>query len=83
MQIGEKKNRGVEIPKFKLLQAFFKNADLRNLYLTQISTQSVAWGMIFFLPDILKTRGYEEGMIFGGGHLTFILGEFAYLFRVV
>jgi MFS transporter, FSR family, fosmidomycin resistance protein len=53
---------------------FFKNPTLRHLYLSQVANQSILWGTIFILPDVLKTLNYENWICYGGGHLCFILG---------
>lgn len=53
---------------------FFKNSTLRSLYLSQVANQSILWGTIFILPDVLKTLNYENWICHGGGHLCFILG---------
>jgi len=53
---------------------FLKNSTLRHLYFSQIANQSILWGIIFILPDVLKTLGYESWICYGGGHLCFILG---------
>lgn len=36
--------------------------------------QSLSWGIIFLLPDLLLYRQYPEWLTFGGGHLCYILG---------
>lgn len=64
----------VEPPKFSLLLKFFKNRDLRHLYITQVCNQTIAWGVIFLLPDVLKSRGYSDWMVYGGAHLIYIMG---------
>ncbi len=71
-QLLEKK----EPPRFGLsmFRDYFKNRSLRVLYLTQVSNQTIAWATLFILPDILVSRGYEENIAFGGGHLVYILG---------
>ncbi len=53
---------------------FFKDVDLKNLYIAQVCSQSILWGLMFLLPDFLRSRGYEDWVCFGGGHLFFILG---------
>lgn len=64
-----------EAPRFRLFLDFFKKEDLRHLYLSQICNQTVAWGFLFLLPDVLKTRGYDDWIVYGGGHLIYILGS--------
>ena len=59
------------------LKAFFglfKNRNISLLYFTQLCSQTVAWAIIFLLPDVLLSRGHVEWVTFGGGHLFFILG---------
>lgn len=53
---------------------FFKNSDLRNLYVTQLFSQALSWGLIFLLPDLLIYREYPDWLSLGGGHLCYILG---------
>ncbi|WP_075883775.1 MFS transporter [Candidatus Protochlamydia sp. W-9] len=55
-------------------KAFFCHIPLRMLYLVQVANQSILWGMIFILPDALKTLGLAEWIYYGGGHLCLILG---------
>ena len=47
---------------------------MRYLYFSQIANQSLLWGTIFILPDVLKEMGHAEWICYGGGHLCFILG---------
>lgn len=58
----------------KEFASFFKHPALRPLYFLQVANQSVLWGTIFILPDVLKTLGHTEWICYGGGHLCFILG---------
>lgn len=60
---------------FKKFKEFFSHRDLRNLYINQVCNQTIAWGAIFLLPDVLITRGFETNIAYGGGHLVFILGS--------
>lgn len=59
----------------KVFYRFFQNKDLRNLYITQLLNQSLSWGLIFLLPDLLKYRQYPDWLSLGGGHLCYILGS--------
>lgn len=52
----------------------YKEKNLRNLYISQVFNQAVFWGIIFLLPDILKSHGYDSWICYGGGHFCFILG---------
>jgi FSR family fosmidomycin resistance protein-like MFS transporter len=54
--------------------AFFKQRELRLLYFSQVANQTLLWGIIFILPDVLKTLGHFEWVCYGGGHLCLILG---------
>lgn len=54
--------------------SFFKIPVLRSLYLSQVANQSLYWGMVFILPDVLKTMGHPDWVSYGGGHFCFILG---------
>jgi FSR family fosmidomycin resistance protein-like MFS transporter len=58
----------------KTLKAFYQRADLSSLYISQVCNQSLVWGLIFLLPDVLNGRGYDSWISLGGGHLFFILG---------
>lgn len=55
-------------------KCFFKNPTLRALYGVQLASQSILWGTIFILPDVLHTLGYPDWIAYGGGHMCFILG---------
>lgn len=60
--------------RFSEIFTLFRIPALRNLYLSQIANQSIAWATIFILPDILKTWGHSDWVCLGGGHCFFILG---------
>ncbi len=68
-----------ENPSFGQFIEFFKNEGLRRLYFSQICNQAIAWGFIFLLPDVLKVRGYDDWIVFGGGHLVYVLGGVLFL----
>lgn len=57
-----------------VIRNYFKNYSLKMLYLTQICSQTISWSVIFILPDILMSRGYDPLIAFGGGHFAFIMG---------
>lgn len=57
-----------------LFGQYFKNRALRMLYIVQVCNQTICWATIFLLPDVLSSRGYDEKISFGGGHMAFILG---------
>lgn len=59
---------------FKDFIEFFKNPTLRALYISQIANQSILWGTIFILPDVLREQGHGDWTCYGGGHFCFILG---------
>lgn len=59
---------------WKWIKSFFQNRDLTLLYLTQVLNQSMMWGMIFLLPDVLVSRSYDTWIAFGAGHFFFIIG---------
>lgn len=59
---------------FSAFKRLFRSKELVNLYFMQICNQSVYWGLIFLLPDILTGRGYDTWITYGGGHLFLILG---------
>lgn len=69
-----KKDAGAPKPKLKDYLSFFKIPALRSLYLSQVANQSLYWGMIFMLPDVLKTLGQPDWIAYGTGHFCFILG---------
>lgn len=52
----------------------FKIKELRTLYVVQLTNQTVFWSFVFLLPDILYSRGYEDWIAFGGGHMFLISG---------
>lgn len=54
--------------------SLFRNRDMATLYLSQVSNQTIMWGTVFLLPDVLNSRGYESWIVFGGGHFAFVLG---------
>lgn len=56
------------------LSVFFRSRELTCLYITQLCNQSVFWGAVFLLPDILISRGYDSWVSLGGAHLCLILG---------
>lgn len=53
---------------------YFKRRDLTLVYFVQMANQIFAWGMLFLLPDVLLSRGYEDWITYGGGHFFFVLG---------
>lgn len=59
---------------FKDAFVFFKRKELRLLYIATLANQSILWGLIFILPDVLKTLGHTNWICYGGGHLCFVLG---------
>ncbi|MEI8365723.1 MAG: MFS transporter [Parachlamydiaceae bacterium] len=59
---------------FKAVANIFKQREICLIYLTLICSASLLWAVIFLLPDILSSRGYEPWIAFGGGHMAFILG---------
>lgn len=60
---------------FARIKDYLKNPSFRMLYITQVCNQTIFWGAIFILPDVLVTRGYSESIAYGGGHMAFILGS--------
>lgn len=58
----------------KTIKSFFEKRELRMLYFTQVCATTMFWGLVFLLPDVLVTRGYESWIAFGGGHMAFVLG---------
>ncbi|MFV0340930.1 MAG: MFS transporter [Parachlamydiaceae bacterium] len=59
---------------WEMVRDYFKNPSLKMLYFTQVSSQTISWSVIFILPDILHSRGYDASIAFGGGHFAFIMG---------
>lgn len=59
---------------WKGLLQFFKHRELRLLYIIQMCNSIIYWGTMFLLPDVLLSRGYESWLVFGGGHMCYILG---------
>lgn len=60
---------------FKVFKDYFSHPAKRHLYIAQVCNQTLFWGSIFLLPDVLLTRGYEDSITFGGGHFAFIIGS--------
>lgn len=60
---------------FRMFKDYFKDAALRRLYIAQVCNQTIFWGTIFLLPDVLVTRGYDASIAYGGGHFAFIIGS--------
>lgn len=58
-----------------MFREYFKDAALRRLYIAQVCNQTIFWGTIFLLPDVLVTRGYDPSIAYGGGHFAFIIGS--------
>lgn len=58
----------------KELKRLFSCPDLKILYFSQVCIQSIYWGTMFLLPDVLTTKGYPTWMCFGAGHFVFIMG---------
>lgn len=56
------------------LKQLFRCPELVFLYLSQVCNQTIYWGLVFLLPDILHSKGYDDWISFGGGHLCLILG---------
>lgn len=52
----------------------FRRPELATLYVAQLFNQTIFWGLIFLLPDILLTREYDTWITFGGGHMAYIIG---------
>lgn len=65
----------VKPPRVRDFGAFFKRRDLRCLYMVQLANQTILWGLIFMLPNILKTMGHSDWVCLGGGHSCLILGS--------
>src|ERR1700722_5288108 len=59
---------------FREIKNLFKNSKLVTLYIFQVCCQSIIWGLVFLLPDILHSKGYDSWISFGGGHMSLILG---------
>lgn len=59
----------------KKFAEFFRHPLLSRLYIAQVCNTSIMWGMLFLLPDILVSRGYDPWICFGGGHLALVLGS--------
>lgn len=71
-----KNNKAYPITKtpYRDFLSFFKHPALRSLYISQVANQSILWGTIFILPDVLKNLGHVEWVCLGGGHFFLILG---------
>ncbi len=56
------------------MKKIFKCKELVTLYASQVCVQSVMWGAIFLLPDVLWSKGYDYWICFGAGHFAFVIG---------
>ena len=68
---GLKSHGGID---FKGIFELFRQKNLRMIYFTIVCSTAMLWAVIFLLPDMLSSRGYESWLAFGGGHMAFILG---------
>lgn len=59
---------------FGIIKRFFSQKPMRVLYISQVCNATILWGMIFLLPDLLKSRGYESWITFGAGHFSYVIG---------
>ena len=59
---------------FRAYGDFFRRRELVLLYASQVCNQSLTWGTVFLLPDVLVWRGYETWIAFGGGHFCYAIG---------
>lgn len=59
---------------YRGLLKFFRHRELRNLYIMLVCNQGMMWAMIFLLPDVLKSRGYDSWLCYGAGHFAFVVG---------
>lgn len=59
---------------FAAMTKLFQNRDLLILYLTQVCNSTIFWGLIFLLPDVLISKGYEGWISLGAGHFFYIIG---------
>jgi MFS transporter, FSR family, fosmidomycin resistance protein len=73
LQPANKKQSHFSLGTFK---DFFRRKELTLLYVSQVCNQSIFWGLIFLLPDILSMREFDQWISFGGGHLSLVLGAF-------
>lgn len=56
------------------LKKLFSCRELKILYFSQVCIQSIYWGTMFLLPDVLTSKGYPSWMCFGAGHFVYIMG---------
>ena len=75
-KVPEEKSPSKKAFELKIFKEYFQDPHLRSLYISQVCNQTMFWGLIFLLPDILVSRGYEESIAYGGGHFAFIFGGF-------
>lgn len=59
---------------FSAMRKLFRCKELVTLYLSQVCLQSIYWGSVFLLPDVLASKGYDSWISYGAGHMCFILG---------
>jgi FSR family fosmidomycin resistance protein-like MFS transporter len=51
-----------------------RNRHVLFLFFSQVCNQSIMWGLIFLLPDVLISRGHESWLAYGTGHFCLIMG---------
>lgn len=68
------KENEIEKLDFSAFNQFFRRKDLRSLYFSQMANQTLFWGLVFLLPDVLLAKNYDSWICYGGGHMAFILG---------
>lgn len=56
------------------VRSLFADRSFLCLYGTLLTTQCVAWGLIFLMPDILRYRGYPDWLCFGSGLMAYTAG---------
>jgi MFS transporter, FSR family, fosmidomycin resistance protein len=62
-------------PRLRDFGEFFKRLDLRSLYVVQLANQTILWGVIFMLPNLLMTMGCPDWICLGTGHSCLVLGS--------
>lgn len=73
----ENKKSSVNFSFSHFFDPFLKDKNRRPftlLYLCQLCQQSITYGFIFLLPDLLLIQGHSSWTCFGGGHCLMIIG---------
>lgn len=79
----KKETDHVEKPSLsEIIQVIKPNkSSLLSIFIIQVVVQTLIVALMFLLPDLLKSRGYPNWLIYGGGDFFFVIG--AALFGII